>query len=113
MPDGVTLLADLYRPRGAEEMPTVLVRTPYGRRGPLATVNSRLLAERGLQVLLQSCRGTFGSGGELEPFRERTTDSQHWPGSVSSPGTAVPWEPPEPATWGSHSGLSLPRPAPT
>jgi putative CocE/NonD family hydrolase len=71
MPDGVTLLADLYRPRGAEAMPTVLVRTPYGRRGPLATVNSRLLAERGLQVLLQSCRGTFGSGGELEPFRER------------------------------------------
>jgi len=52
-------------------MPTVLVRTPYGRRGPMATVSARLLAERGLQVLLQSCRGTFGSGGDLEPFRER------------------------------------------
>lgn len=71
MPDGVTLLADLYRPRGAGPMPTVLVRTPYGRRGPVAIVSSRLLAERGLQVLLQSCRGTFGSGGVLDPFRER------------------------------------------
>ena len=71
MSDGVTLLADLYRPRGAGPMPTVLVRTPYGRRGFVATVSSRLLAERGLQVLLQSCRGTFGSGGTLEPFRER------------------------------------------
>ena len=71
MPDGITLLADLYRPRGAGPMSTVLVRTPYGRRGLLAAVNSRLLAERGLQVLLQSCRGTFGSGGELDPFRER------------------------------------------
>lgn len=71
MPDGVRLVADLYRPRGAAPMPTVLVRTPYGRRGPIATLSSRLLAERGLQVLLQSCRGTFGSGGELEPFRER------------------------------------------
>jgi uncharacterized protein len=71
MPDGVRLIADLYRPRGAAPMPTVLVRTPYGRRGLVATLSSRLLAEHGLQVLLQSCRGTFGSGGALDPFRER------------------------------------------
>lgn len=71
MPDGVTLLADLYRPRGAGPLPTVLARTPYGRRGLVAILSSRLLAERGLQVLLQSCRGTFGSGGVLDPFRER------------------------------------------
>ena len=71
IPDGATLLADLYRPRGAGPMPTVLVRTPYGRRGFVAAVSGRLLAERGLQVLLQSCRGTFGSGGTLDPFRER------------------------------------------
>jgi putative CocE/NonD family hydrolase len=71
MPDGVTLLADLYRPRGAGSSPTVLVRTPYGRTGMLALISARLLAERGLQVLLQSCRGTFGSGGTLDPFHER------------------------------------------
>ena len=72
MPDGAALLADLYRPRGAGPLPTVLARTPYGRRGLVAIVSSRLLAERGLQVLLQSCRGTFGSGGKLDPFRERS-----------------------------------------
>jgi uncharacterized protein len=31
----------------------------------------RLLAERGLQVVIQSVRGTFGSGGEFSPFDER------------------------------------------
>jgi len=31
----------------------------------------RLLAERGFQVLIQSCRGTFGSGGAFDPFAER------------------------------------------
>ena len=29
------------------------------------------LAERGFQVILQSARGTFGSGGEFEPMRQR------------------------------------------
>jgi putative CocE/NonD family hydrolase len=31
----------------------------------------RLHAERGFQVLVQSCRGTFGSGGSFDPFAER------------------------------------------
>jgi putative CocE/NonD family hydrolase len=31
----------------------------------------RLLSERGFQVLIQSCRGTFGSGGSFDPFAER------------------------------------------
>ena len=31
----------------------------------------RLLAERGLQVVVQSVRGTFGSGGDFTPFDER------------------------------------------
>src|SRR3954451_17519935 len=71
MPDEVTLLADLHRPRGAGPLPTVLVRSPYGRAGPYGLLNARIFAERGLQVLLQSVRGTFGSGGDFEPFRER------------------------------------------
>jgi uncharacterized protein len=33
MPDGVMLLADRYVPRGADKLPTILVRTCYGRRG--------------------------------------------------------------------------------
>lgn len=73
MPDGVVLLADHYSPRGGVKLPTILMRCPYGR-GSLYGVSGRLLAERGFQVLIQSCRGTFGSGGELNPFRNEHTD---------------------------------------
>src|SRR5918998_118219 len=62
MDDGVVLLADRYAPPGAEGAPTVLVRSPYGRRGAFGFLFGRLVAERGLQVMVQSIRGTFGSG---------------------------------------------------
>jgi putative CocE/NonD family hydrolase len=71
MDDGTLLLADRYAPPGAGPMPTVLVRSPYGRRGLFGFMHGRLLAERGLQVLMQSVRGTDGSGGEFTPFDER------------------------------------------
>jgi uncharacterized protein len=68
MPDGVTLLADRYVAAGADRPPLVLVRCPYGRRGIFGTLSGRLFAERGFQSVVQSCRGTFGSGGDLDPF---------------------------------------------
>ena len=71
MDDGTVLLADRYAPRGAGPGPTVLVRSPYGRRSWIGLTFGRLLAERGLQVLVQSVRGTFGSGGTFDPFFER------------------------------------------
>src|SRR5262249_25385205 len=72
MPDGVVLLADRYAPRGVERPPLLLVRSPYGRRLFFGFLYGRLLAERGLQVVVQSCRGTFGSGGPFVPnFPER------------------------------------------
>jgi uncharacterized protein len=37
-------------------------------------VQGRLYAERGFQVLIQSCRGTDGSGGEPNPFRGERED---------------------------------------
>src|SRR5512144_3314949 len=70
MDDGVVLYADRYAPT-AEPAPTVLVRSPYGRAGAFGFLFGRLLAERGLQVLVQSIRGTFGSGGRFDPFNER------------------------------------------
>jgi uncharacterized protein len=70
MPDGAVLLADRYVAAGPGPAPLVLVRSPYGRRGPFGLMYGRLLAERGFQVLIQSCRGTFGSGGSLDPFAE-------------------------------------------
>ncbi len=73
MADGVALLADRWFPtRSSEDLPTLLIRTPYGRRvmGPLG----RLFAERGYQTVIQSCRGTFGSGGAWEPLRHERSD---------------------------------------
>src|SRR6185312_9733723 len=73
MDDGVVLLADRWvaRERADEAQPTVLVRSPYGRKQFVGLLFGRLLAERGLQVVIQSVRGTFGSGGEFSPFDER------------------------------------------
>src|ERR1700742_639678 len=73
MDDGEVLLADRWVARdGADEpTPTVLVRSPYGRRQLVGLLFGRLLAERGLQVVIQSVRGTFGSGGTFSPFDER------------------------------------------
>ena len=74
--DGVTLLADHYLPRGDEARGTILVRTPYGRGFPWAHLYGVAFAEQGFHVLLQSCRGTGGSTGRFEPFRNEAADGQ-------------------------------------
>src|SRR5690242_15449477 len=53
MDDGIELLADVYTPAGAGPHPTVLVRCPYGRRGPLGLLLGRAFAERGYRVVVQ------------------------------------------------------------
>ncbi len=75
VPDGVSLLGDLYRPAGASgPLPVVLVRLPYGRAGLVAHAFATPLARRGLQVFIQSTRGTFGSGGHFRPFTTEHDD---------------------------------------
>jgi len=75
MPDGVTLLASLYRPaREQGPQPVVLIRTPYGREGFSGLLFAAPLARRGFQVFLQSTRGTFGSGGQFRPFTTEQDD---------------------------------------
>jgi putative CocE/NonD family hydrolase len=72
----IELAADLYqplRPDGAIPLGTVLVRSPYGRSIPIA-ITPRAYAARGYQVLIVSSRGTFGSGGEFDPFRTEAQD---------------------------------------
>src|ERR1700722_7791037 len=73
MDDGAVLLPDGGVARATENQPqpTVLVRSPYGRRQAVGLIFGRLLAERGLQVVIQSVRGTFGSEGQFSPFEER------------------------------------------
>jgi uncharacterized protein len=74
MSDGTVLLATHYIPVSVASAATVLVRCPYGRTGPFALQTGQILAERGYHVLLQSVRGTFGSGGDFEPMRHEITD---------------------------------------
>lgn len=104
MRDGATLLADRYVPAGAGDPPLILVRCPYGRRGLFGVMAGRLFAERGFQSFVQSCRGTFGSGGELDPFGDME----------QSDGLATvewlrrqPWYPGSFGTWGpSYLGMT-------
>ncbi len=102
MPDGVVLLADRWFPaRRSDGPPTVLIRTPYGRRmmGPLG----RLYAERGYQVVIQSCRGTFGSEGEWYPMRHEQADGR----ATLEWVTAQPWFDGRLVMWGaSYLGLT-------
>jgi predicted acyl esterase len=73
MDDGAVLLADRWLPVAANQrpQPTVLVRSCSGRGQFFGLLHGRLLAERGLQVVIQSVRGTFGSEGAFHPFVER------------------------------------------
>ncbi len=73
MPDGVTLRADRYRARDDGTQPIILMRSPYGRAAVWALA-ARVFAERGYQVILQSCRGTGGSGGEFNAYRDEKAD---------------------------------------
>ena len=68
MRDGVELLADHYRPDTDEPAGTLLVRCPYGRSFPFSVFYAAVYAARGYHVVLQSVRGTFGSGGEFDPM---------------------------------------------
>lgn len=75
MPDGASLVGDLYRPADADgPLPVVLVRLPYGKAGLVGVVFGALYARHGFQVFLQATRGTFGSGGQFRPFTTEQTD---------------------------------------
>ncbi len=103
MPDGVALLADRWYPAdgAVKSLPVVLLRTPYGRKQ--WAMIGRLIAERGYQVVIQSCRGTFGSGGEWIPFRNEQADGNATLAWVAD----QPWFEGELATFGpSYLGLT-------
>ncbi|MDT5207801.1 MAG: uncharacterized protein QOF67_216, partial [Mycobacterium sp.] len=74
MRDGVELIADHYEPLTASPAGTLLVRGPYGRRFPFSTLFATQYASRGYHVVVQSVRGTFGSGGEFDPMVNEIAD---------------------------------------
>jgi predicted acyl esterase len=74
MRDGVVLLGDHFEPATPTPRGTILIRTPYGRGFPTSALNGRLFAARGYHVVIQSVRGTFGSGGRFRPMAQETDD---------------------------------------
>lgn len=74
MRDGVDLIADHYAPRTAAPAGTLLVRAPYGRGFPFSNLFGAVYAARGYHVVIQSVRGTFGSGGDFTPMVHEVAD---------------------------------------
>lgn len=75
--DRFELVADLYQPlftNDTKPKGTILVRCPYGHGLAYALTNAHFYAARGYNCLYVSCRGTFGSGGIFEPWRNEEED---------------------------------------
>lgn len=79
MRDGVITTATRYAPPEGHGLPVVLIRTPYGQ--PSEKPYAEIFASRAYQVIVQNCRGRFGSQGEWMPFqtdREDGLDTIEW-----------------------------------
>ena len=74
MRDGVQLVADHYAPGTERPVGTVLVRSPYGRGWSMSLLSARVYASRGYHVVVESVRGTFGSGGDFTPMAHEAAD---------------------------------------
>ncbi|KAJ6510353.1 galactose-binding domain-like protein [Mycena sanguinolenta] len=72
--DNIQLVADLYQPTQYEPPSgTILIQCPYGRGLPFS-INLRIWACHGYNVLLVSTRSTFGSSGAFDPARTDAID---------------------------------------
>ncbi len=64
MRDGVRLTADIWRPDTERPGPVLVSRTPYGKDMIALMSAPADLAAAGFAVVLQDCRGRFGSEGD-------------------------------------------------
>lgn len=80
MRDGIVLMTDLYRPAAPGTQPTVLIRSSYGRgfdalpTGLGLVFLAQRIAERGYNVVVQTTRGQFDSGGAFVPYVHEQKD---------------------------------------
>jgi uncharacterized protein len=72
--DGVTLYADVYRPKAEGTFPVILMRTPYDKSVSWAVGPAFELATHGYVVVVQDVRGRYTSEGEWYPFRHESAD---------------------------------------
>src|SRR3954463_9627924 len=67
MRDGVTLAADLTLPADLPA-PAVVLRTPYGKTGPLQSKRAETFAAGGYVTVLVDVRGRGDSDGDFAPY---------------------------------------------
>src|SRR5437867_13158801 len=70
--DGVTLRADIYRPKADGKYPVLLERTPYNKAGGFEF--GLKAAARGYVVIIQDVRGRYTSEGEWYTFKHESED---------------------------------------
>jgi hypothetical protein len=97
--DGITLAADLVLP-AERPAPAVVMRTPYGRGGDLATERADAFAGGGYAAVWVDVRGRGDSDGEFDPYRNDGLDgvdviawaaAQDWcDGAVATYGGSYP-----------------------
>jgi len=74
LPDGTVLAHDLYLPKEKEKVPSILIRTPYGKNG--VALFASHFAKNGFAVLVQDVRGKNSSKGVFIPFINEKNDGE-------------------------------------
>src|SRR5579885_1853323 len=72
--DGVTLYADIYRPKSQDKFPVILMRTPYDKNVDWAVAPVYKMVSRRYVVIIQDVRGRYTSEGEWYPFKHEQAD---------------------------------------
>lgn len=73
MRDSVHLSANVFRPAEPGRYPTILVRTPYGKRQEIAP-QYQAFVEHGYAVVVEDVRGRYGSEGVFRPLEQEPDD---------------------------------------
>ena len=75
MRDGIRLRADVFRPATGGPHPVLVHRYPYSTRDGFMAMFGRMIAAQGYAVVVQSCRGRYGSEGDFYPIHPDVNDS--------------------------------------
>lgn len=73
MRDGVKLAGNVFRPGEGRRLPTILLRTPYGK-GLEITGQAQSFVDHGYNVMIQDVRGRGESDGVFAPLTQEAPD---------------------------------------
>lgn len=72
--DGVELVSDVYLPDRAGRFPLIVLRSPYQAEENVYSQFAADFCSEGIGVVIQDCRGTGRSGGEIDIARQEEED---------------------------------------